>query len=434
MKISVYGNTHYAWVMAAKLAQKGHLIDFFLPEDNDTDINAFDVKREWQLPELLAEQKYNNRFVMKTKDQDVNAVHILADDYTEQSLTIEIHELYEKFSRQKTDYFIYVVSAMPLGLLQKIQDEVNKIQDANNIKNKFYIAAMPLFIREGRALADFERPQLFLLGSSDEAMINYAKDFMRPFIRQASEVMFVSVADAEFIKFSINAMLATRISFMNEMAVLAEKLGVDIELVRQGMAADPRVGKDYLQPGCGFGGPSFSHDLLSFAKSVKDQLNREHLLETVININDYQKEIIFRKIWRYFKGQLKDKKVAVWGCAFKPGTSSVSNSVAHATLQSLWAQGCKTVVYDPQAMDSLLRVYPNQPLLILADTAMDAVQDADALAILTLWDEFNNPDFNVLKSSLKNPLIFDGRNIYDPEHMKKIGIHYFAVGRGEQLT
>jgi len=177
---------------------------------------------------------------------------------------------------------------------------------------------MPLFVREGTALADFERPQLFLLGSEDKVVIDCVQEVMRPFMRRAAEVMVVPVEAAELIKFGINAMLATRISFMNEMAALAEKVGVDIEVVRQGIGADPRIGRDYLQAGCGFGGPSLSHDLLSFARTLKEELDTAGLMETVIAINESQKELLFRKIWRFFRGDLAGRTVAVWGRRSSP--------------------------------------------------------------------------------------------------------------------
>lgn len=428
MNISVYGNTHFAWVTAAKLAEKGNVVTLCVhPRESS---NSFDAGREWLLPELLEEQKQAGRLRIDMSCRGAGTVHLLADNYSESTLRAAIQPV---LASQKGDTIILVLTPLPVGTLQRIQRDINAILDGEGRSERVYLAALPLFIREGTALADFERPQLFLLGSEDKPVIDCVKDFMRPFMRQAHEVMVVPLPAAELIKFGINAMLATRVSFMNEMAALAEKIGVDIELVRQGMAADSRVGSDYLQAGCGFGGPSFSGDLLSFARTIKEELDTEGLIETVLDINESQKEILFRKLWRFFRGDLAGKTVAVWGAAFKPGTSSVNNSVVHPLLQALWAQDCRTRVYDPLALEALKKAYPKQELLELATSAELAAAGADALVLVTAWDEFWSPDFDVLAARMQRPVIFDGRNLYEPEQMQAYGFRYFGIGRGESI-
>lgn len=428
MKISVYGNTHFAWVTAAKLAEKGNVVTLCVhPRESS---NSFDAGREWLLPELLEEQKEAGRLRIDMACRGAGTVHLLADNYTESSLRAAIQPV---LASRKGDTIVLVLTPLPVGTLQRIQRDIDAILEGEGRSERVYLAALPLFIREGTALADFERPQLFLLGSEDKPVIDCVKDFMRPFMRQAHEVMVVPLPAAELIKFGINAMLATRVSFMNEMAALAEKIGVDIELVRQGMAADPRVGSDYLQAGCGFGGPSFSGDLLSFARTIKEELDTEGLIETVLDINESQKEILFRKLWRFFRGDLAGKTVAVWGAAFKPGTSSVNNSVVHPLLQALWAQGCRTRVYDPLALEALKKTYPKQELLELAPSAESSAEGADALVLVTAWDEFWSPDFDVLATRMKRPVIFDGRNLYEPEQIQAYGFRYFGIGRGESI-
>lgn len=429
MNISIYGNTHYAWVAAAKLAEKGNLVTLCV-HPRESHATSFDAGREWMLPELLEDQKKAGRLVIDMSCRGRGNLHLLADDYTESSLRAAIQPI---LASMKGDAIMLVLTPLPVGTLQRIQRDMDAILVGEGRSERAYLAALPLFIREGTALADFERPQLFLLGSEDKPVIDCVKDFMRPFMRQATEVMVVPVAAAELIKFGINAMLATRISFMNEMAALAEKIGVDIELVRQGMAADSRVGGDYLQAGCGFGGPSFAGDLLSFARTIKEELDTEGLIDAVLAINESQKEILFRKIWRFFRGELAGKTVAVWGAAFKPGTSSVNNSVVHPLLQALWAQGCRTRVYDPLALEALKKVYPAQPLLELADSAVSAASGSDAIALVTAWDEFWSPDFAELAVKMRCPVVFDGRNLYEPEQIQAYGFRYFGIGRGENV-
>lgn len=432
MKISVYGNTHYAWVAAAKLAEKGNQVSLCAGVRAGLSARGagFDAAREWMLPELLSEQQKAGRLVIQDDCCGEGQVHLLAEDYTPASLRAAIQPIIDTLQGDK---FVLVLTQLPVGELKKLQHEIDERLAGKNAVGNVYLAALPLFIREGSALADFEHPQLFLLGSEEKPVIDCVKDFMRPFMRQAAEAMVVPVAAAELIKFGINAMLATRISFMNEMAALSEKIGVDIELVRQGMGADPRVGRDYLQAGCGFGGPSFAGDLLSFARTIKEELDTEGLIDAVLAINASQTEILFRKIWRFFRGDLAGKSVAIWGVAFKPGTSSVNNSVVHPLLLALWAQGCRTRVYDPLALDALKRVYPDEPLLDFAESALDAAKGADAIALVTAWDEFWSPDFSALVAAMISPVFFDGRNLYEPEQMQAHGFRYFGIGRGESI-
>ncbi|MDP2227063.1 MAG: nucleotide sugar dehydrogenase [Moraxellaceae bacterium] len=429
MKISVYGNTHYAWVTAAKLAEKGNVVSLCVnPREGLPD--AFDAGRERLLPELIETQKAAGRLSILMSCRGAGDLHLLADDYTEDSLRRAIQPV---LASMTDDVIILVLTPLPVGTLRRIQHDIDLILSEDKRTERALLASMPLFIREGSALADFERPQLFLLGSENKTVIDCVQEVMRPFMRQAAEVMVVPVEAAELIKFGINAMLATRISFMNEMAALSEKVGVDVELVRQGMGADSRIGRDYLQPGCGFGGPSFSADLLSFARTIREELDTAGLIDAVLDINNSQREILFRKIWRFFRGELQGRTVAIWGAAFKPGTSSVSNSVVHPLLQALWAQGCCTRVYDPQAMEALRRVYRQQPLLVFTDSAASAAEGADAIALVTAWDEFWSPDFDGVVATMKQPAMFDGRNLYEPEQMQAYGFRYFGIGRGEVI-
>lgn len=426
MKVSVYGHTHYSWVTAAKLAEKGNDVTLCLRGRESG--AGYDAGRERLLPELIqAQQDAGRLHIDKACGELDSDVHFLADDYTEESLQKLLVQI---VSGKQKEIIVLVMMPLPVGTLQRLQTYWDKKFLAEKKPGKLYLAALPLFIREGTALADFERPQLFLLGSEEKPVIDCVQELMRAFMRQATEVMVVPVATAELIKFSIISMLATRVSFMNEMAALAEKVGVDIELVRQGMAADPRVGGAYLEAGCGFGGPSFSGELLSLAKTIKEELDTSGLIDAVLSINESQKEILFRKIWRFYRGDLKGKVISVWGCAFKPGTSSINNSVVHPLLQALWAQGCQTRVYDPQALPALARVYPDQPLLILSDSSAEAAEGSDGIALVTAWDEFWNPDFDAVAASMNNVVMFDGRNIYEPEQMEAHGFHYFGIGRG----
>lgn len=420
LSVAVHGSTHYAWVAAAKLAEKGHAVVLLLPEQESPE--AFDPFREQGLPELLAAQQAAGRLRLARGGVAGAALHLLAADYSEESLRAALAEL-QACAREQT--CVLVLTQLAVGALERLHTET--------VGSHLRFGTLPLFIREGSALADFEYPDLFLLGAEDPALVACVASGLRPFQRQARKAMVVPLATAELIKFGINAMLATRISFMNEMAALAEKLGVDIEQVREGMAADPRVGSDYLQAGCGFGGPSFASDLLTFARTMQEELDTAGLIDAVLAINDSQREIVFRKIWRFFRGELAGRTVAVWGAAFKPGTSSVSNSVVHALLRALWAQGCRTRVHDPEALDALRKVYPDEALLELAESPEAAAAGADAIALVTAWPCFRTVDFAALASGMRQAVVFDGRNCLEPDALARQGFRYFGIGRGEAI-
>ena len=237
------------------------------------------------------------------------------------------------------------------------------------------------------------------------------------------------ILDAEFTKLSISGMLATRISYMNDLALVAEKLGIDIANVKQGMGADTRIGSAYLSAGIGFGGENFSHDILTLSSEVSKTGAKSRLLQQVWEINEQQKEILFRKLWNYYHSDLKGKTIAIWGAAFKENTFSIHNSPIHAMLAALWAQGAKVKLHDPQALQEIYKMYGERDDLILSLDAYDVVQNADALCVITAWKQYYSPDYKKLQQTMRHPLILDGRNLYDPDFVKAQGFAYEGVGR-----
>ena len=429
MKLCVHGNTLPAWVSAVKLAEMGNQVLMCSIGLN----NSFHPSREPELLTLLEEQKQSGRLALASftdaLPKDIH-IHLLALNLTLPDIERLIADI---LTESTSDLLLIVHSTLPVGSLDYLQTFADKTLAQINVLHRVSVVGFPPFGRESTALADFSRPAMVLLSGNDEVAIRLTLELLRPFVRNTTHVMTVPHTTAELIKLGVNAMLATRISFINEMAALAEKLDVDIEQVRQGLAADPRIGGDYLQAGCGFGGPSFSSDLLSYAKTIKEELDTSGLIDAVLAINESQREILFRKIWRFFHGRLSGLNIAIWGAAFKAGTASLENSVVQPLLHALWAQGCRTSVYDPMAGDSLRNLYGDQPLLTVVDSAAQSIESADALVVVTAWDEFWSPDFDLLKEKLVQPVIFDGRNIYDPEYMKAQGFRYFAIGRGESI-
>jgi len=431
MIVNVYGSSYFAWVAAAKLAEKGNKVSIY-SSSVDVSVSGFEPERELQLPELLRQKTDSGHLhIMDEASAPLPAdLHLVAYEAAETGLAERVFPLLRS---DEKNLFLLVLTPMMVGAIAEFTHKLKQLAAAANQSWWPQVAVLPLFTREGSALADFEHPRLFLLGSDDDDIRDRVTQLMQPFMQQAIQTMIVPVATAELTRFGINAMLATRMSFMNEMAALAEKLDVDIELVRCGMAADPRIGPDYLYPGCGFGGPSFASELFDFAKTIHEELDTVGLIDAVLHINESQCEILFRKLWRFFKGDMQGRRIAIWGAAFKPGTPSVRNSVVHPLLKALWGQGCHTVVYDPRAMDAMRRHYPDQPLLAFADSVEASVVGADAVALVTAWEEFMSPDFAALAGKMKSAVMVDGRNQYDPQVMETHGFRYFGIGRGESI-
>lgn len=432
MRLCVHGDSLFAWVSAAKLAETGNQVLMRTSGIN----NSFDPSREPNLHTLLTEQELAKRLQMGSLADEIPSsiyIHLIAVDLAIDGVEGLIAEVIKQVD-DKSPLLFLVLSTLPIGSFDRLQLFAEQLMSQQGRTQGVSVVGLPLFCREGTALVDFSKPEnLLISGENGSAAITHTMELMRPFVRQASHIMIVPHTTAELIKMGVNAMLATRISFINEMASLSEKLGVDIELVREGLAADPRIGSGYLQAGCGFGGPSFSDDLLSYAKTLREEIDTSGLIDAVLAINESQREILFRKIWRFFHGKLAGKKIAIWGAAFKAGTASLENSVVHPLLQALWAQGCITQVFDPLASEALYAQYGAHPLLVISKTAEEATQQADALVLVTAWDEFWSPDFEQLKNNLKQAVVFDGRNMYEPDFMLEQGFRYFAIGRGESI-
>lgn len=286
---------------------------------------------------------------------------------------------------------------------------------------------LPDTIQEGNAVGSFVNAKQAIVGLESDASKMMMKELLRPMFPLEHQILFMPILDAEFAKLSISGMLATRISYMNDLANVAEKLGVDILNVKQGMAADNRIGSAYLSSGVGFGGENFSQDILTLSSEVSKTGAKSRLLEQVWEINEDQKEILFRKLWDYYQSDLKGKTVAIWGGAFKENTASIHNSPVHKMIAALLAQGVCIQLFDPQANDAIHDQYGTGVHVV--ENEYDALKNADALCVLTAWQQFYNPDYSLMKTLMKHPLILDGRNIYDPLFMRHQGFIYEGIGR-----
>ncbi|MDT8878157.1 nucleotide sugar dehydrogenase [Halomonas saccharevitans] len=290
--------------------------------------------------------------------------------------------------------------------------------------------ALADLLEEGRAWETFTRPSRWLLGCDDDRAGRQVRELLRAFNRRREVIQRMPRRAAELTKLAINGMLATRISYMNEIAGLADSLGVDVEHVRQGMGADSRIGYEYLYPGCGFGGPNFSRDLMRLAHVQSASGRHSALLDQVLDINEHKKETLFRKLWSHFHGRLGGRSVAIWGAAFKPGTARIDQAPVLTLLRALWAQGVKVRLHDPAAIPAVLAEVGEHPLLeVFEEDPLTACEGADALMLVTEWKAYWNPDWPRLTDLLGEKLLLDGRNIYDPAHVAACGLHYRGIGR-----
>ena len=330
-----------------------------------------------------------------------------------------------------TDYKVIVdKSTVPVGTADKVKAAVAEELQKRNADIPYSVVSNPEFLKEGAAVEDFMRPDRIVVGAEDEQAIHLMRALYAPFQRNHERVIVMDVRSAELTKYAANAMLATRISFMNELANLAEVLGADIEHVRQGIGSDPRIGYHFLYPGCGYGGSCFPKDVQALQRTARVDAGIElKVLNGVEDANDAQKHVLAKKIQVKFGNDLKGKKFALWGLAFKPNPDDRREAPSRYLIADLFAAGATVTAYDPVAMDEARRVFGSEPRLACADTPMAALDNADALVIVTEWKEFRSPDFAAIKTKLKTPVIFDGRNLYDPALVRQAGIEYLAIGR-----
>jgi UDPglucose 6-dehydrogenase len=320
-------------------------------------------------------------------------------------------------------------STVPVGTADKVRDVVAETLRKRGANHAFSMVSNPEFLKEGAAVEDFMRPDRIVIGAEDPDAIATMRELYGPFQRNHERLQVMDIRSAELTKYAANAMLATRISFMNELAILAERLGADIEHVRIGIGSDPRIGYHFLYPGAGFGGSCFPKDVSALLRTGMEQGVELKVVKAVEEANERQKTVLPTKIVKRFGESLKGRRFALWGLAFKPNTDDMREAPSRVLIDDLLARGAEIIAYDPVAMDEARHLYKGQASIIFAAAAMDAVKSADALVIITEWKAFRSPDFDELKAMLKSPVIFDGRNLYDPAVVAAHGLEYHAIGR-----
>lgn len=324
-------------------------------------------------------------------------------------------------------------STVPVGTADKVSAKVASVLESRGEGIYYHIVSNPEFLKEGAAVNDCMRPDRIVIGTDSQHVEEQMRELYAPFNRNHDRMIFMDVRSAELTKYAANCMLATKISFMNEMSQLAERLGADIENVRRGIGSDERIGYHFIYPGCGYGGSCFPKDVQALVRTADGIEYDAQLLKSVEAVNYKQKEVLFNRVDNYFNGDLAGKTIALWGLSFKPNTDDMREASSRVLMEKLWEQGAKVRAYDPEAMEETQRIYGVRNDLALVGTKEAAMQGADVLVICTEWKVFRAPDFDEIKQALAFPVVIDGRNLYDPELVERHGLEYFGIGRGRSI-
>ncbi|MDH5545624.1 MAG: UDP-glucose/GDP-mannose dehydrogenase family protein [Gammaproteobacteria bacterium] len=332
------------------------------------------------------------------------------------------------------DYRVVIdKSTVPVGTADKVKAEMLAVLQKRGADLEFDVVSNPEFLKEGAAIDDFMKPDRIVVGTDNPRTGELLRALYAPFNRNHERVILMDIRSAELTKYAANAMLATKISFMNELSNLAELLGADIEHVRLGIGSDPRIGYHFIYPGAGYGGSCFPKDVQALERTAAGVGYNAELLVSVESVNKRQKDKLFTMISKHFKGELEGKTIALWGLSFKPNTDDMREAPSRSLMEALWKAGARVQAHDPEAMEETQRIYGDRVELKLCDTMYESLEGADALVVITEWKPFRSPDFQRIRKALKNPVIFDGRNIYDPKQLENIDITYYGIGRGASI-
>ncbi|WP_430446961.1 MAG: UDP-glucose dehydrogenase family protein [Pseudomonas piscis] len=440
MKVTVFGTGYVGLVQGAVLAEVGHHVVCV-----DIDRKRIDDLKKGQIPiyepglEALVTDNYKSGRLKFTSDATEGVMHgdvqFIAvgtppdeDGSADLKYVLSVAETIA--TTMQNAKIVIDKSTVPVGTADKVSARINEILvTRGKTELTFDVVSNPEFLKEGSAVADCMRPDRIVIGTSSKHAEDVMRELYAPFNRNHEKMIVMDVRSAELTKYAANCMLATKISFMNEMANLAEKLGADIEMVRQGIGSDPRIGYHFIYPGSGYGGSCFPKDVQALVRSA-DSINFDAcVLKAVEHRNNEQKKVLFDKISTHFNHELKSKVFALWGLSFKPNTDDMREAPSRVLMEAIWAAGADVQAFDPEAMQEARRLYPNQNGLRLYSNKEEALEGADALIIITEWQEFKAPDLDQLAASLNQPVIFDGRNLFDPDRMKSKKITYYSIGR-----
>ncbi|WP_350578794.1 UDP-glucose/GDP-mannose dehydrogenase family protein [Pseudomonas sp. HY2-MNA-CIBAN-0224] len=440
MKVTVFGIGYVGLVQGAVLAEVGHDVVCI-----DIDANKVERLKQGHIPiyepglEALVKENYASGRLNFTSDAEAGVKHgevqFIAvgtppdeDGSADLKYVLAVAETIAK--HMERPQIIIDKSTVPVGTADKVSQRIAHVLSQRQREDlTFDVVSNPEFLKEGSAVTDCMRPDRIVIGTSCTATEDVMRELYAPFNRNHEKIIVMDVRSAELTKYAANCMLATKISFMNEMANLAEMLGADIEMVRQGIGSDPRIGYQFLYAGVGYGGSCFPKDVQALIRTADSIDYDAKVLKAVESRNDEQKSVLFKKIFKHFNGDLKGKTFALWGLSFKPNTDDMREAPSRVLMEALWKAGAKVQAFDPEAMEETQRIYGSRDDLTLCGTKESSLKNADALIIVTEWQAFKAPDFELIKQQLHEPIIFDGRNIFEPSRIKKKGITYRSIGR-----
>ena len=443
MKVTIFGSGYVGLVTGACLAEVGNEVVCVDIDQGKIDrLNRGEVPiHEPGLDSLIQRNRTAGRLRFTT-DVDEGVAHGLfqfiavgtpPDEDGSADLQY-VTAVARSIGERMADYRIIVnKSTVPVGTADRVRETVGAALAGRQTHVEFDVVSNPEFLKEGAAIDDFMKPDRIVVGADNPRTTELLRALYAPFNRNHDRLVCMDIRSAELTKYAANAMLATKISFMNELANLAERLGADIEKVRVGIGSDPRIGYHFIYPGCGYGGACFPKDVKALERTARDVGYPAQLLQAVEGVNERQKLTLFEKIHAYFEGNLIGKTLAVWGLAFKPNTDDMREASSRVLMENLWAAGARVRAFDPVAMEETRRIYGDRPDLTLCGSPEAALEGADALAIVTEWNVFRSPDFDGIRQALARPAIFDGRNLYDPVQLRAQGFDYFGIGRGDSV-
>ena len=444
MKVTVFGIGYVGLVQAAVLAEVGHdvmCIDVDEAKVENLKQGLIPIYEPGLTP-LVKKNFEEGRLHFSTNPEEgVNhgvmqfiAVGTPPDEDGSADLKYVV-AVAQTIARYMTSHKVVIdKSTVPVGTADRVRKVMAEALNERGVDLNFDVVSNPEFLKEGAAVADCMRPERIIVGTDNDDVVDLLRELYEPFNRNHDRMIMMDIRSAELTKYAANCMLATKISFMNEIANLAERLGADVEKVRQGIGSDSRIGYSFIYPGCGYGGSCFPKDVQALIRTAEHIGYVPRLLKAVEDVNDDQKMKLPEFIQRHFGDDLKGKTFALWGLSFKPNTDDMREASSRVLMDELWKRGAIVQAYDPEAMDEAQRIYGHRADLRLMGTKEAALQGADALVICTEWQSFKAPDFDTIKNSLNEAVIFDGRNLYDPERLRKRGFTYYGIGRGASLN
>lgn len=438
MKIAVIGTGYVGLVTGTCLAETGNIVtcvDIDAQKVNKLNAGKITIYEPGLEKIFLRNQKENRlKFTTSIEDAFEDALVVFLalptppgeDGSADLTYILGVAEKIGQMIKPGSYKVIIDKSTVPVGTADKVRETILRTAE-KDVREDFDVVSNPEFLREGVAVDDFMKPDRVVIGTSSEKAIKILNELYAPFVRQGNPILFMDERSAELTKYAANSFLAVKISFMNEIARLCEKLGADVDMVRRGIGSDDRIGKRFLFPGIGYGGSCFPKDVQALVKSSADTDYDFRILNAVMEVNQEQKVILIPKIRAYFNNNLKGKKIALWGLAFKPNTDDVREAPAFAIIDALLKEGAEVSAFDPEAMPNTKQIWGDK--ITYCTSPYEALQEADALVIATEWNEFRTPDFERIKTLLKEKAIFDGRNLFDLQQMENIGFHYESIGR-----